>query len=158
MKKLVTIAIVCIAFSLSAFAQNNTVSAGTSQFKAGIGFGSIHTFPPIHISYEVPVYSISEKSYIGAGGFVGIEGYYSLLYWGVGANALFHYYFTPSFDVYSGPAIRYAGVTSTETDFHYSGLHMSWIVGMQYYFNDHFGLFLQEGGYSTASIGVAYRF
>ena len=158
MKRVISLAILCMFFSLSSFAQNDVFSKGSSQIKAGVGFGTYFTFPPVHISYETPVYSFSDKLNLGVGGFAGIEGWNNLIYWGVGADALIHYSFNSSFDVYSGPALRYLGVTATNTSYNHGGFNLSWIIGFQYYFSDSFGAFLQEGGFSTASIGIAYRF
>lgn len=158
MKKIFAISLMVFMFCVCASAQTNVFDKGSNILKAGVGFGRYTnmTMPPIHISYETKVYQIADKMTIGVGGYAGMLGYASIFDWGVGANALLHFSVNPSFDFYTGPDLNYGG---TSFGFGNSGgFGLSWILGAQFFFTDNIGLYLQEGGFSVASIGVAYRF
>ena len=131
--------------------------------KVGIGVMSGMNdvaMPPVHISYEKGVWSISEKFTLGVGGFAGMLTTRFIdetsVIWGTCLNGNIHFALLPKLDLYAGYYLGY--VSLAEYGFSMGDFSNGFMLGASYFFTSSVGAFVQLGGFGSVSAGVAFSF
>lgn len=165
MKKLFFTAILTVACVLSAAAQENVLSKGSSIVSLGIGLPetSALSLPLIAATYEYGVADFGLSGSVGVGASVGIYGYADngILITPIGVRGAYHYTVKNNWEIYGGAALGielltfdYLYGTDTDVDFMYQVF-----AGTRYMFSNSIGAFLEFGyGVSYATIGVSFKF
>lgn len=178
MKKLLAVAALCLAFSVSAQKKStrtsqNALTKGDMMFNAGVGLSS----------WGVPVYAGLDYSVtddITIGGELSYrsknEDYHFAKFkhtvFGVAVNGNYHFNrilkLPKEFDLYGGVSLGYYNWNSKyegDGEFEYSGSYASGVgfaaqIGGRYFFTDKFGLNLEFGGgnVSGGKAGITYKF
>ena len=170
MKKIILVATLALGISFSTSAQTPVFQKGTKVGSVGVGFGSYGI--PVELSMMWGVYNNVfglNGLNSGVGAYLGFSSYkenwhnkkYGHTVFFPGLRGQLNYTFVDNLEVYAGLLLGFQ-IWSSDDGYggsHSSGLRLGGYLGLRYFFNPQWAIYL-EGGYgiTNGTIGVSHKF